>query len=90
MPKYLVLIKINPPQTDAAIRALRDFPDKPWGGVTLHYTMNVFGPWDLCMWFNADTHEQAMDFVNNKIRTIPGVTEVYVLPTTPIKQYLSY
>lgn len=90
MTKYLVLVKINPNQTDPAVRALKELPDKPWGGITLHYTMNIFGPWDICLWFEAETHEQAMEFVNNKIRTVPGVTEVYALPTTTIRQYVSY
>lgn len=87
MVKYFCLLKINPTRTNDAIRTLKALPDKPWNGVRLYYTMNCFGNWDTCLWFHADKHEQAMDFVHNKIYPIPGVAETYLVPTTPIKEY---
>jgi len=84
---YLLLVKISPGQTDDAVRAFRNLPEKPSTGVTLHYTYNVFGTWDTCVWFEADNHDNAMNFVQNKIRPITGVIETYTMPTTTIKEY---
>ena len=87
---YLLLAKISPVQTEDAVRAFKNLPEKPSTGVTLHSNYNVFGTWDACIWFDADTHDNAMNFVQNKIRTIPGVIETYTMPTTTIKEYKSW
>jgi len=87
---YLLLVKVSPGQTDDFLRDLKKLPDKPSTGVTLHYTCNVFGAWDNCIWFEADTHDNAMNFVQNKIRPITGVIETYCMPTTPIKEYKTW
>jgi len=87
---YLLLVKISPGQTGDFVRALKNLPEKPTTGVTLHYTYNVFGAWDACIWFEADNHDNAMNFVQNKIRPIPGVIETYTMPTTSIKEYKSW
>ena len=85
--KYLVLLKINPSKTNEVTDALRRLPEKPSTGVDLYCTMNVFGTWDMGIWFNADNHDQAIAFVHNKIYSIPGVVETYTIPTTPIREY---
>jgi len=87
---YLVLVKIRPENTGNFVRELKNLPEKPTTGVTLHYTYNVFGAWDACIWFEADTHDNAMNFVQNKIRPITGVVETYTMPTTSIKEYKSW
>jgi len=87
---YLLLVKVNPGHTGDFVRALKGLPDKPSTGVTLHYTYNVFGAWDACIWFEADNHDNAMNFVQNKIRPITGVIETYTMPTTTIKEYKSW
>lgn len=83
-------MKINPGQTGDFVKTLKNLPEKPVTGVTLHNTYNVFGTWDHCIWFEADNHEDAMNFVQNKIRPIDGVVETYTMPTTPIKEYKSW
>jgi uncharacterized protein with GYD domain len=87
---YLLLVKINPGQTSDCVKALRNLPEKPTTGVTLYYTYNAFGTWDCCMWFEAGTHDNAMNFVQNKIRPIDGVIETHTIPTTPIKEYKTW
>jgi len=87
---YLLLVKIRPEDTGNFVRDLKNLPEKPTTGVTLHYTYNVFGAWDACIWFEADTHDNAMNFVQNKIRPITGVIETYTMPTTSIKEYKSW
>jgi len=80
-------VKVRPENTGNFVRELKNLPEKPTTGVTLHYTYNVFGAWDACIWFEADTHDNAMNFVQNKIRPITGVVETYTMPTTSIKEY---
>jgi len=90
LPRYLALLKINPAQVSDAVRGLKALPEKPTTGVTLYHTYNVFGDWDACVWFEADTHDNAMNFVQTKICPIPGVTDTYTMPTTSIKEYKSW
>jgi uncharacterized protein with GYD domain len=87
---YLLLVKISPEKTADVVGALRGLPEKPTTGVTLYYTYNVFGAWDACIWFEADTHDNAMNFVLNKICPIPGVIETNTLPTVSIKEYKTW
>lgn len=90
MPKYLVLLKIDPNRVGDVVRDLMGFPDNPATGVTLYHTYNLFGEWDVCIWFEADTHDNAMNFVQTKICPITGVTKTYTMPTTPIKEYKTW
>ena len=87
MAKYLVLLKIDPLKTRDVLNAFKRLPSTPTPGVNLYWTMNVFGTWDMGIWFDARNHDQAMNFVHNKIYPIPGVLEAYTIPTTPIKEY---
>jgi len=81
--EYLVLLKLNPAKIVNAISALRDLPEKPSPGVNLQYVMNVFGTWDVAMWFNTDNSDKAIDFINKKISQISGVVDAYTVPTFP-------
>ena len=83
----MVFLKIDPNQTDKVVHKLQTLKKNPLPNITLHTTYNVFGTWDSCLWFQANTHDQAITFVQRYIRNIPGVTETYVFPTTVIKQY---
>jgi len=90
LPPYLLLVKINPEHTGDFVRNLKNLPENPVTGVTLYWTYNIFGTWDICIWFEADNHDNAMNFIQNKIRPIPGVIETYTMPTTPIKEYKNW
>jgi hypothetical protein len=81
--EYLVLLKVDPKKIVNAIRALRDLPQKPGPGVDLRYVMNVFGTWDVAMWFNTDSYDKAVDFVDKNVSQTPGVVDVYTVPTFP-------
>jgi len=84
--EYLVLLKLSPAKIIDAISALRDLPEKPGPGVDLQYVMNVFGTWDVAMWFNADSSDKAVDFVHKKISQISGIVDAYTVPTFPNKR----
>ncbi len=83
MAEYLTLLKLNPGKIVDAINALRSLPQKPSSGVDLCYTMNIFGAWDVGVWLNAETTSKVADFVSKKIREIPGVNDIYTVPTFP-------
>jgi uncharacterized protein with GYD domain len=90
LPKYLVLVKIDPNRVSDVVNALKGFPETPTTGVTLYHTYNLFGEWDACLWFDADTQDNAMNFVQTKICPIKGVINTYTMPTTPIKEYKTW
>ncbi|MCK4424242.1 hypothetical protein KAU93_01055 [Candidatus Bathyarchaeota archaeon] len=84
MAEYLVLLKLNPGKIIDTVNALRGLPDKPSSGVDIGYTpMNIFGTWDVGLWISAENTNEAVEFVHKKIKAIPGVADVYTLPTFP-------
>jgi uncharacterized protein with GYD domain len=83
MTEYLVLLKLNPTKIANVINDLRSLPEKPSSGVDLHYIMNVFGTWDVAMWFDADNSDKAADFIQKKIGQLSGVVDAYTVPTFP-------
>ena len=83
MPEYLVLMKLNTAKVVDAISALRSLPEKPVSGVDLCYTMNIFGAWDVGVWIDAANNQQAIDFVQKKVKGISGVADIYTVPAFP-------
>jgi hypothetical protein len=80
---YLLLLKISPGKIIDVLNALRSLPDKPNSGVDLNYTMNIFGTWDVGLWFNADNASHALYFVHKRVKGINGVVDTYTVPTFP-------
>jgi uncharacterized protein with GYD domain len=83
MPEYLVLLKLNPAKLVDTLSTIRKIKEKPVSGVDLRYSMNIFGSWDVGVWINADDNAQATEFVQKKMRSLNGVTDVYTIPTFP-------
>ncbi len=87
MQKYLVLIKLDPLKTRSFFDSLSDLSERPIKGVTVDSSYNVFGAWDMAIWFEADSNDNAIHFVGERIRTMEGVTETLTMPATVIKEY---
>jgi hypothetical protein len=83
MSDYLVLLKLNPGKILETLGTIRNLPEKPSPGVELNYAMSIFGAWDIGLWINAEDSKQALDFVQKKVKDMPGVNEVYTVPTFP-------
>lgn len=66
---------------------LMEFNEEPIEGVKLEEAYQVFGQWDFAILFQADTNEDALHFVGDKIRLIDGVLETFTIPLAPIKDY---
>lgn len=85
--KYLVLVKLNPTKTENFFNSLSRISSQPVSGVRLNASYNVFGEWDIAVWFEADNNDNALHFVGDKIRSLEGVIETLTMPATPIKEY---
>jgi uncharacterized protein with GYD domain len=85
--RYLVLVKLNPAKTESFYNSLMQISEMPSEGVRLNSTYNVFGEWDFAVWFEANSNDDAVHFVGEKIRAIEGVIETTTMPATPIKEY---
>lgn len=85
--KYLALIRISPNMAAKLYEPLMEFSESPIKGVTLEEAYQVFGHWDFAILFQADSNENALHFVGDKIRLVEGVMETYTVPLTPIKTY---
>jgi len=81
--QYLVLLKLSPSKISDTIKNLRSLPQKPSPGVDLHFVMNVFGTWDVAMWFDAEKSNQALEFIKEKLNQVPGVVDAYTVPAFP-------
>jgi uncharacterized protein with GYD domain len=66
---------------------LMEFSENPIAGVKLQEAYQVFGKWDFAVLFEADSNENALHFVGDKIRLVEGVVETYTIPLSPIKYY---
>ena len=66
---------------------LMEFNEEPIKGVTLEEAYQVFGRWDFAVLFEADTNENALHFVGDRIRLIEGVMETLTIPLATIKDY---
>lgn len=84
---FMTFLRIDPTKVQNTLKGLKALP-KTWKTNTrVYYVANVFGEWDNTVWFEANDHDHAMNFVQNKISTVPGMIRTYTLPTTPINQY---
>jgi len=85
--KYLAMIKISPNMAAKLYEPLMEFSENPIKGVTLEEAYQVFGKWDYAILFQADTNENALHFVGDKIRLVEGVMETLTIPMNTIKDY---
>jgi uncharacterized protein with GYD domain len=85
--KYLAMIRISPNMAAKLYEPLMEFSENPIEGVTLEESYQVFGRWDFAILFQADSNQNALHFVGNKIRLVEGVMETLTIPLSPIKNY---
>lgn len=85
--KYLAMIRISPNMAAKLYEPLMEFSENPIPGVTLEESYQVFGQWDYAILFQADSNENALHFVGDKIRLVEGVIETLTIPLSPIKNY---
>jgi DNA-binding Lrp family transcriptional regulator len=81
------MIKISPNMAAKLYEPLMEFSEEPIEGVKLEEAYQVFGKWDYAILFQADTNENALHFVGDKIRLVEGVMETLTIPLASIKDY---
>jgi uncharacterized protein with GYD domain len=87
MQKYLVLVKVFPSKTWPFYNALNALSERPMDGIKVNASFNTFGTWDFAIWFEAESNENAIHFVGEKIRSIEGINETLTMPATTLKEY---
>jgi len=85
--KYLLMIKLSPNMAAKLYEPLMEFDETPMEGVKLEEAYQVFGQWDFAVLFQADTNENALHFVGDRIRLVEGVLETFTIPLAPLKDY---
>ena len=85
--KYLLMIKLSPNMAAKLYEPLMEYDETPMEGVKLEEAYQVFGKWDFAILFQADTNENALHFVGDKIRLIEGIMETLTIPLAPLKDY---
>jgi hypothetical protein len=78
-----VLQKLSPSKILEVIEQIRKIPESGVDGIDNYYTMNIFGTWNMGVWFNAKNSNTALDFVHNKINKVKGVTDSYIISMFP-------
>ncbi len=85
--KYFAMIRLNPRKAGPIYDAIMKFGESPMEGVKLEAAYQIFGKWDFAVLFEADTNENALHFVGEKVRSIEGVIRTSTIPMAPIKTY---
>jgi len=85
--KYFAMVRLNPRKAGPLYEAIMKWSEKPMEGVKLEAAYQVFGKWDFAFFFEADTNENALHFVGDKIRPIEGVVRTTTIPMAAIKTY---
>lgn len=71
------------------MNAFSSMSQNPIEGVNVSGSYNVFGNWDIAIWFEADSNDNALHFVGDRIRAMEGVVDTHTMPATTIKEYAS-
>ncbi len=69
------------------MNAFSSMSQNPIEGVNVSGSYNVFGNWDIAIWFEADSNDNALHFVGDRIRAMEGVVDTHTMPATTIKEY---
>jgi uncharacterized protein with GYD domain len=83
---YSVLIKTSGNRLAALHSLLQAWPKQPVPGVNLLGAWNTFGAYDFILNFVSDSPEAAQQFIQQKLRTVEGVT-TETLIGQPVGEY---
>ena len=87
MQKYLVLIKASAGKGGEFWNGFAKLPDEPMKGVMIESSYSLFGYWDFAILFKADSNDNALHFVGEKLRAIEEVAETSTTPMTILKEH---
>ena len=55
-------------------------------GVMIESSYGLFGKWGFAIFFKADTNDNALHFVGEKMRALEGIAETSTSPMTMLKE----
>jgi DNA-binding Lrp family transcriptional regulator len=87
MQKYLVLIKIRIGKGGEFWKGFSNMPDQPMKGVAIEEAYSLFGYWDFALIVKADSNDNILHFVGEKLRAIEGIAKTSTTPLTVLKEY---
>jgi hypothetical protein len=85
--KHLLLLKTASGKGGEFWNGFQKMPTEPMKGVKIESSYSIFGYWDFAIFFKADTNENALHFVGEKMRAIDGVAETSTTPMTMLKEH---
>ena len=85
--QYLVLLKVSAGKGGEFWSGFSQLPEEPMKGVKLEASYSLFGNWDFAIIFKADSNDNALHFVGEKIRSIEGIAETSTTPLTILKEH---
>ncbi len=87
MQRYMVLLKTISGKGGEFWEGFSKMSDEPIDGVKIESSWSLFGYWDFIIFFNANSPDNALHFVGEILRAIPGVGETSTSPMTVLKQH---
>jgi hypothetical protein len=87
MQKYLVLVKTASGKGGEFWDGFSKMPDAPMKGLMVESSWSLFGYWDFAIFFKADSNENALHFVGEVLRAIPGIAETSTSPMTVLREH---
>jgi hypothetical protein len=87
MQKYLVLLKVISGKGGEFWEGFSKMPTEPMPGVMIESSWSLYGYWDFVILFKADSLENSVHFVGEKLRALAGVGETSTSPMIMLKEH---
>jgi hypothetical protein len=78
MQKYLVLFKTAAGKGREFWEGFSKIPDEPMDGVRIEESYSLFGKWDFVIIFTADSNENALHFIGEKLSPQRNCGDYYI------------
>ena len=87
MHKYVVFLKVASGKGGEFWESFSKLSTEPMKGVMIESSYSLFGYWDFAIFFKADSNDNALHFVGENLRAIPGVSDTSTSPMTVLKDF---
>jgi hypothetical protein len=87
MQKYIVLVKVSSGKGGEFWSGFSKMPDEPMKDVMVESSWSLFGYWDFAIFIKTNSNENALHFVGEVLRAIPGVADTSTSPMTVLKEH---
>lgn len=87
MNKYLLLLKTAAGKGGEFWDGFSKMSDEPMDGVMIQESYSLFGYWDFAIIFIANSNDNALHFVGEKLRALNGIAKTSTSPMTVLKKH---